>query len=147
MPSGSFPRLYHQKHQTSRPLQQGRDEAVGSLGPKPALCLLLEWSSRQTEGYCVRQLTQLVNSNSHFLKHIRAYKFILLFFSSSFYWSRVDLQCQVSFRCTAQRFSYICSHIYVHTHIYVYILFQILIPYMLLQNIEYSSLCYTVGPC
>ena len=27
------------------------------------------------------------------------------------------------------------------------ILFQILFPYRLLQNIEYSPLCYTVGPC
>ena len=27
------------------------------------------------------------------------------------------------------------------------ILFQILFPYRLLQNIEYSSLCYTLGPC
>ena len=26
-------------------------------------------------------------------------------------------------------------------------LFQILLPYRLLQNIEYSSLCYMVGPC
>ena len=32
-------------------------------------------------------------------------------------------------------------------HIYVSILFQILFPYRLLQNIEYSSLCYTVNPC
>ena len=37
------------------------------------------------------------------------------------------LQCHISFRCTAR-----------------YI--QILSPYRLLQNIEYSSLCYTVGP-
>ena len=29
----------------------------------------------------------------------------------------------------------------------MYILFQILFPYRLLQNTEYSSLCYTVGPC
>ena len=29
----------------------------------------------------------------------------------------------------------------------MYILFQILFPYRLLQNLEYSSLCYTVGPC
>ena len=27
-----------------------------------------------------------------------------------------------------------------------YILFQVLIPYRLLQNIEYSFLCYAVGP-
>ena len=32
-------------------------------------------------------------------------------------------------------------------HIYVPILFQILFPFRLLQNIEQSSLCYTVGPC
>ena len=29
----------------------------------------------------------------------------------------------------------------------IYIPFQILFPYRLLQDIEYSSLCYTVGPC
>ena len=36
----------------------------------------------------------------------------------------------------------------IHTNIYslIYILFQILFPYRLLQNIDYSSLCYTVGP-
>ena len=33
------------------------------------------------------------------------------------------------------------------THIDICILFQILFPYRLLQNIEYSSLLYTVGPC
>ena len=32
-------------------------------------------------------------------------------------------------------------------YIYVATLFQILLPYRLLQNTEYSSLCYTVGPC
>ena len=30
---------------------------------------------------------------------------------------------------------------------FIYILFQILSHYRLLQDIEYSSLCYTVGPC
>ena len=34
----------------------------------------------------------------------------------------------------------------IHTYIYIYI-FQILFPYRLLQNIKYSSMCYTVGPC
>ena len=29
----------------------------------------------------------------------------------------------------------------------VSILFQILFPFRLLQNVEQSSLCYTVGPC
>ena len=32
-------------------------------------------------------------------------------------------------------------------HTYISIFFQILFPYRLLQNIEYSSLYYTVGPC
>ena len=32
----------------------------------------------------------------------------------------------------------------IHTYISF---FQILFPYRLLQNIEHSSLCYTVGPC
>jgi len=27
------------------------------------------------------------------------------------------------------------------------ILFQVLFPYRLLQNTEYGSLCYIVGPC
>ena len=31
-------------------------------------------------------------------------------------------------------------------HVYI-IVFQILFPYRLLQNIAYSSLCYTVGSC
>ena len=38
------------------------------------------------------------------------------------------------------------------TQLYIYILyithiFQILFCYRLLQDIEYGSLCYTVGPC
>ena len=38
---------------------------------------------------------------------------------------------------------------YVQRYIYAYIriIFQILFPYMLLQNIVYSSLYCTVGPC
>ena len=31
--------------------------------------------------------------------------------------------------------------------VYVYIFFQILLHYSLSQDSEYSSLCYTVGPC
>ena len=53
-------------------------------------------------------------------------------------WSIVNLQ-SVSFRCTAV----IQLYIYIH----IYILFQILFHYRLWQITEYSSLCYTVGPC
>ena len=48
---------------------------------------------------------------------------------------------------------YIHTCIYIHTYtcvymfVYIYILFQILFHYRLLQDIEYSSLCYTVDPC
>ena len=34
-----------------------------------------------------------------------------------------------------------------HTDLITLYFFQILFPYRLLQNIEYSSLCYTLGPC
>ena len=41
------------------------------------------------------------------------------------------------FRCTAV----------IQLYFYISILFQILFPCRLLQNIKYSSLYYTVGPC
>ena len=37
------------------------------------------------------------------------------------------------------------SVLFIYLFIYLFILFQILFPYSLLQYIEYSSLCYTVG--
>ena len=35
----------------------------------------------------------------------------------------------------------------IQLYIYICILFQVLFHYRLLQDIEYSSLCYMVGPC
>jgi len=43
-----------------------------------------------------------------------------------------------------QLYSKVIRFVYTHTHIYI--LFQILFHYRLLQDTEYSSLCYTVGP-
>ena len=54
-----------------------------------------------------------------------------------FYWSIGDLQCYVNFCFRAKWFSYT----------YIYILFNILFHYTLSQDIEYSFLCYSVGPC
>ena len=54
--------------------------------------------------------------------------FIYLFLN----WGIVDLQCRVSFRCTAQWFSFMS--VYLHC-------FSDSFPYRLLQNIEYSSQC------
>ena len=59
------------------------------------------------------------------------------FFFIFFNWSVVDLQCCVNFCCTANRLSYTR----------IYILFYMLFHCGLSQDIEYSSLCYTVGPC
>ena len=65
------------------------------------------------------------------------------------YWSIVDLQCCVNFFCTAKWLSFIYIYIYIYiytrTHINVYIYsFSYSFPYGLSQDIEYSSLCYTV---
>ena len=54
----------------------------------------------------------------------------------------------VSFRGTANVFSDTFSYIYMCMHTYIeIILFQILFHDRLLQDVEYSSLRYTVGPC
>ena len=37
--------------------------------------------------------------------------------------------------------------IYIYKYIHTHILFYILFHYGLSQDIDYSSLCYTVGPC
>ena len=50
------------------------------------------------------------------------------------YWSIVDLQCCVNFYCIVKLFSSICT----------YVPFHILFHYGLAQDIEYSSLCYTI---
>ena len=54
-----------------------------------------------------------------------------------FHWHMVDLHCCVHFCCTTKWFSYT----------YIHILFSILFHCGLSQDIEYSFLCYTVGPC
>ena len=53
-------------------------------------------------------------------------------------WNAADLQCCVNFCYTARWLSY--------TYIYI-LCFCILFHYGLSYNIEYTSLCSTVGPC
>ena len=52
----------------------------------------------------------------------------------------------VSFRCTSKVIQlYVCMCVCIYINISI--LFQILFHYSLLQDTEYSCLCYTVGPC
>ena len=73
------------------------------------------------------------NAHSSLYQGIFLICFQPIFFSFLFflvlilYWSIVDLQYSVSFRCTAKRFS---------LHIHISILFHFLFPYRLLQNTE-----------
>ena len=53
-----------------------------------------------------------------------------------FYWSAVDLHCCANLCCTAKWLSYIPIDI---------LFFLSIISHCLSQDIEYSSLCYTVG--
>ena len=70
----------------------------------------------------------------------------------------VDLQCCANFCWIAKWLSYTHTHTHTHTYIYVYIFyihiyiyththFYIISHHDLSQEIRYSSLCYTVGPC
>ena len=54
-----------------------------------------------------------------------------------FYQNIVYLQCCFNFCWIAKWFIYA----------YIYTLFHILFHYGILQDIEYRSLCYTIGPC
>ena len=82
--------------------------------------------TRLSEGPIKKWLNVVILNSSIFYK----------FFKKD--WSTVDLQYCVNFRC---------SDLVIYIYIYIYILFQILFHYRLLQNTEYSSLCYTVNPC
>ena len=39
------------------------------------------------------------------------------------------------------------TYVYTYTYIHIYIFFPIFFHYGLLWDIDYSSLCYTIGPC
>ena len=60
----------------------------------------------------------------------------IIFFCSFFNWSIANLQCCVSFRYRVKWF--------IYTYIYY---FSDSFHYRLLQDIEYSSPCSTIGPC
>ena len=82
-----------------------------------------------------------------------------LTFTFLFYWSIVDYN--VVLISTVQEndsvlyiYIHTHTHMYRHTHIhicryvmYIYILFHILFHYGFSRDIDYSSLCCTVGPC
>ena len=63
--------------------------------------------------------------------------YLLSLFNFILYWSIVDWQCCVHFKCTAKWL------LYIHTYPFFFNSF----PFRLLHNIEQRALCYTVGPC
>ena len=67
----------------------------------------------------------------------------IAFFKNLFYSSIVDLQLNVLLITVVLIYAVQQSDSVVH----IYILFHILFDYGLSQDIEYSSLGYTVGPC
>ena len=71
----------------------------------------------------------------------REIKMIYISLLKIFFWNIVDLPCCDHLRCTAKWFNYTC----ICTNIYSF--FYILFHCRLLQDVEYNSLCYTVGPC
>ena len=72
-----------------------------------------------------------------FLSLVNGSLFWLIPLSFSSFSLKYSLQCWANLCCAAKLLSY--------THIYI--LFYILFHYRLSQDIEYSSLCYTLGPC
>ena len=67
-----------------------------------------------------------------------------IYFLFIYFLIEVELICNVVLVSSAQQSD---SARYICEYIHIYILFQFLFPCGLLQNIEWSSLCYTVGPC
>ena len=70
--------------------------------------------------------------------------FIYYYFKKSFKKGEVWLTCNVVLISGVQQSD---SLICVHIQIYIHVLFQILFLYWLLQDIAYSSLYCTGGPC
>ena len=68
---------------------------------------------------------------------------ILVFFN----WSIIALQCCFRFIWIAEWFRYIYRYIDIDIDMDVEIEIYFIFSYWLLQNIDYSSLCYIVGPC
>ena len=92
--------------------------------------------SFQKTSWCLRCEMWVKGRNRELFKFFYLYisflSFLKILLKCSFF-----LQCCVNFFYTAKWLRYR----------YIYILFHILFHYGLSQDIEYSSLCYTVGPC
>ena len=76
----------------------------------------------------------------------QVFKFLNFFVLVSFFLIEVYLIYNVVLVSGVQQSNSIL-HTYVCVCMHIYILFQILFHYRLLQDTEYSSVCYTVGPC
>ena len=94
-----------------------------------AILFFTEAAQFQIPTYCAHRF--------QFMYILPETRYFLFFYSNHpnfLSWDMLDLQYSVSFRCQQSDF-------------YFSVLFSILFHYSLLQNIQYSSLCYTVSPC
>ena len=83
----------------------------------------------KTSGVCFFLFSRTYFSNLFYWNENFRSLFFKIYFIEQF---TVDLQCCINFFCTAKWFSYVNMYIIFH--------------YGLSWDIEYSSLCYTVGP-
>ena len=97
------------------------------------------FKSNQAVNRLKSQYTKIFNENymkTLKISLVQIYLWFSFFFKNVFYWSIIDLQCVLTSAIQKS-----------DSRIYICILFYILFHYGLSQDVEYSSLCCTVGPC
>ena len=113
-----------------------------SMGKKLHLCTYNCTFGKSLDRYVYEQSTWR-GEEGDFLFLLKTFKYLCVRHFKKCFWSIVGLPRCVCFCWAAKWFSYM----HTHTHTHISILSHILFHYGSSQDIEYRSLCYTVGPC